>query len=71
MICFKCDSEEFHTQEAAVKQEFRGEHFEVKTPVSVCVSCGWQTLGEGQTDGLRKKTVDLYRAKHRTRNQTT
>jgi putative zinc finger/helix-turn-helix YgiT family protein len=64
MICFKCNSEAFDVCEANVRQVFRGEQFDVKAHVSVCKSCGWQTLGVGQADALRKKTVEEYRRKH-------
>jgi putative zinc finger/helix-turn-helix YgiT family protein len=64
MLCFKCKSEEFETREIKVHQEFRGEHFDVVTPVSVCKECGWQTLGAGQVDELRKQTVEEYRQQH-------
>ncbi len=64
MICFKCSGEEFATQSAVIRQEFRGEKLDVNTPVSVCTACGWQTLGRGQTDELRKRTATAYRKKH-------
>jgi len=64
MICFKCNCEEFAVQTAIVRQEFRGEQLDVNTPVSVCQACGWQTLGPGQTDELRKRTADAYRQKY-------
>src|ERR1035437_8132046 len=64
MICFKCSGEEFATQTAVIRQECRGEQLDVNTPVSVCTACGWQTLGHGQTDELRKHTADAYREKH-------
>lgn len=64
MICFKCSNEEFEIRVANVRQEFRGEQFDVNTHVSVCRGCGWQTLGAGQADELRKKTVDEYRHNH-------
>ena len=64
MFCFKCKSEEFATQTALIRQNFRGELLDVKTPVSVCTACAWQTLGRGQTDELRKRTAAAYREKH-------
>ena len=64
MICFKCKGEEFVTQTANIRQEFRDEQLDVTTPVCVCSACGWQTLGPGQTDELRKRTADAYRQKH-------
>jgi putative zinc finger/helix-turn-helix YgiT family protein len=64
MICFKCNSEEFEVREESVRQEFRGEQFDVKAPISVCKTCGWQTFGPGQTDAVRKQTVEAYRSKH-------
>jgi putative zinc finger/helix-turn-helix YgiT family protein len=64
MICFKCKGEEFVTQTASVRQEFRDEQLDVTTPVCVCSACGWQTLGPGQTDELRKRTADAYREQH-------
>jgi len=64
MICFKCSGEEFATQLGIIRQDFRGEALDVKTPVSVCTACGWQTLAKGQTDELRKRTADAYREKH-------
>src|SRR5208337_4759331 len=64
MICFKCNSEEFDIRESSVRQEFRGEKLDVKTHVSVCKCCGWQTLGSGQADELRQQTVDKYRRNH-------
>jgi putative zinc finger/helix-turn-helix YgiT family protein len=64
MICFKCNGEEFATQAAVISQNFRGELLDVNTPVCVCQACGWQTLGRGQSDELRKRTADAYRQKH-------
>jgi putative zinc finger/helix-turn-helix YgiT family protein len=65
MICFKCDSEEFEVRESSVHQEFRGEAFDVRVPVSVCKGCGWQVLAPDQVDAVRKQTVDAYRSKHK------
>jgi putative zinc finger/helix-turn-helix YgiT family protein len=64
MICFKCNGEEFAVQTAVIRQEFRGEQLDVNTPVRVCQTCGWQTLGPGQTDELRKRTADAFRQQH-------
>ena len=64
MICFKCNGEDFATKTAVIRQNFRGEQLDVSTPVSVCTACGWQTLGCGQADELRKRTADGYREKH-------
>jgi len=64
MICFTCKGEDFTTQTAVVRQDFRGEQMDVSTPVSVCTACGWQTLGRGQADELRKRTADAYRERH-------
>jgi putative zinc finger/helix-turn-helix YgiT family protein len=64
MICFKCQGEDFATQLAVIRQDFRGEGLDVKALVSVCSACGWQTLARGQTDELRKRTADAYREKH-------
>ena len=64
MICFKCKCEEFATKLAVVTQVVRDEQLDVETPVSVCISCGWQTLGKGQTDELRKRAADAYRQKN-------
>lgn len=64
MICFKCNGEEFATQSAVIRQDFRDEQLDVTTPVAVCTTCGWQTLAPGQTDELRKRTADAYRQKH-------
>lgn len=64
MICFRCNNEEFDIREASVRQVFRGELFDVMTFVSVCKTCGWQTLGSGQTDELRIRVADAYREKH-------
>jgi putative zinc finger/helix-turn-helix YgiT family protein len=64
MICFKCSGEEFATQTAVIRQDFRGEQLDVNTPVSVCQACGWQTLARGQADELRKRTADAFRQKH-------
>ncbi len=64
MICFKCNCEDFATQSAVIRQDFRSEQLDVSTPVSVCTACGWQTLGCGQADELRKRTADAYREKH-------
>jgi putative zinc finger/helix-turn-helix YgiT family protein len=64
MICFKCNSEEFDVLEASVCQEFRGERFEVRVPVSICKACGWQTFAPGQVDALRKQTIKEYQRKH-------
>lgn len=64
MICLKCDCEKFEVGEAGVRQEFRGENLTVRTPVMVCQNCGWQTVGKGQLDELRKRTADAYRQKH-------
>lgn len=64
MICFKCKSEEFEVREAKIRQHFRGDDLDITTHVSVCKSCGWQTLGAGQSDELRKRTADAYRVKH-------
>jgi hypothetical protein len=64
MICFKCKGEEFVTQTASIRQEFRDEQLDVTAPVCVCSTCGWQTLGSGQLDELRKRTADAYRQKH-------
>jgi putative zinc finger/helix-turn-helix YgiT family protein len=64
MICFKCNGEEFATRTAVVPQLVRNEELAVETPVSVCCSCGWQTLARGQTDELRKRAADAYRRKH-------
>lgn len=61
MICFKCNNEEFVVKTAQVHQDFRGDQLDVNTPVSVCRTCGWQTLGRGQADELRRRTVDAYR----------
>jgi putative zinc finger/helix-turn-helix YgiT family protein len=64
MICFKCGGEEFATQTAIIRQEFRDEQLDVSATVCVCSACGWQTLKPGQTDELRKLTADAYRQKH-------
>lgn len=64
MICFKCKGEAFATKPAVVTQVVRDEQLDVETPVSVCTSCGWQTLGKGQTDELRKRAADAYRQKN-------
>lgn len=64
MICFKCSSEEFEVREANIRQQFRGDDLEIPSHVSICKSCGWQTLSAGQSDGLRKLTADAYRLKH-------
>ena len=64
MICFKCSAEDFATRSAIIHQEFRGEKLDVTAPVSVCQACGWQTMGPGQTDELRRLTADAYRANH-------
>jgi putative zinc finger/helix-turn-helix YgiT family protein len=64
MICLNCDNEHFEAGEAEIKQEFRGETLMVKTPVVICQTCGWQTIGNDQIDELRKRTADTYRKKH-------
>jgi HTH-type transcriptional regulator/antitoxin MqsA len=64
MICLNCDSERFSAGEAEVKQEFRGEALTVKTPVMICQTCGWQTVGNDQIDELRRRTADTYRKAH-------
>jgi len=64
MICFKCSGETFATQVATIRQNFRGELLDVKTTVSVCTECGWQTLARGQTDELRRHTANTYRERH-------
>lgn len=65
MICFKCDSEKFVLRDdAIVEQEFKGETLQVRTPVMACEKCGWQALGPGQLDELRKRTADTYRQQH-------
>jgi putative zinc finger/helix-turn-helix YgiT family protein len=64
MICFKCNSEEFEVRETNIRQQFRGEELDITTHASICKSCGWQTLGAGQADELRKRTTDEYRRRH-------
>jgi putative zinc finger/helix-turn-helix YgiT family protein len=64
MICFKCNSEEFEVRETNIRQKFRGDDLDITTHVSACRACGWQTLGEGQANELRKLTADAYRLKH-------
>jgi len=65
MICLKCENEEFVLKpDAVVEQEFRGETFNVVSPVMECTQCGWQSLAEGQMDELGRRTSDAYREKH-------
>lgn len=64
MICLKCDNEQFTPGETEVKQEFRGETLHVRTPVMLCQSCGWHTVGNDQIAELRRRTADAYRKKH-------
>jgi putative zinc finger/helix-turn-helix YgiT family protein len=61
MICLNCDSEHFSAGEAEVKQEFKGQALTVNTPVMICQTCGWQTVGNDQIDELRRRTADTYR----------
>ena len=65
MLCLKCNSEEFVLRnDLKIEQVFRGETFEVESPLMVCKLCGWQAFGPGQADELRKRTADAYRMKH-------
>ena len=51
--------------DAQTTQSFRGDQLKVITPVTVCRDCGFQFLGKGQLDELRRRTADVYRKKHR------
>jgi len=65
MICLKCENEDFVLKpDAEVEQEFRGETFNVVSPVMVCKHCGWRTLAEGQMDELGRRASDAFRGKH-------
>jgi putative zinc finger/helix-turn-helix YgiT family protein len=65
MICLKCENEDFVLRpDAAVEQKFRGETFNIRSPVMECKHCGWRVLAEGQMDELGRRTADAYREKH-------
>jgi putative zinc finger/helix-turn-helix YgiT family protein len=65
MICLKCDHEEFVLKpDAVLEQEFRGETFNVVSPVLECAHCGWLTLADDQLDELGRRTSDAYRERH-------
>jgi putative zinc finger/helix-turn-helix YgiT family protein len=65
MICLKCKNEDFLLRpDAVVEQEFRGETFNVVSPVVECEHCGWRALAEGQMDELGRRTSDAFRKKH-------
>ena len=65
MICFRCDNEdEFDINpDADVEQEYKGHTLWIKTPVTVCRKCGFQTLDIGQTNELLKATKKAYEEK--------
>lgn len=64
-ICAKCGSESGpNVVKIAITQTFRGEELKVLTPVMVCCECGFQFLGTGQLDEMRRRTADTYRKKH-------
>ncbi len=64
MICLRCDCEEFSEKEMEIEQYCNDELLMVLTHVMTCNECGWQCLGNGQLDELRKRTADVYRKKH-------
>jgi putative zinc finger/helix-turn-helix YgiT family protein len=65
LICLRCDNDEFVSKpDSIVEQEFRGETFKIKTPMSACSRCGWTTAALDQVDKLRRHTADAYRRKH-------
>ena len=61
MICFRCDNEtDFEIQEVEVLQDYFGCVLKVKTLVTICKNCGWQSLDIGQVDELLKRTTNIY-----------
>lgn len=64
MKCLNCGDKLELVEKAIVKQEFRGEVLEVRSPVYQCVRCQHQELYTGQGDILRRNTADEYRRRH-------
>ena len=62
MICFRCDNEDAFDiyENANIEQEYKGKILMVKTPVTVCRECGFQTLTLGQLDALLIATEKVY-----------
>ena len=61
MICFRCDNEtDFEIKEVDVLQDYCGSTLKVKTPITECKCCSWQSLGKGQVDELIKRTKEVY-----------
>jgi putative zinc finger/helix-turn-helix YgiT family protein len=64
-VCPRCDSEgTFQERECDVEQLFRNETLSVQAACAECSACGFRILLRGQTDALRQRTADAYRAKH-------
>ena len=64
MICFQCDNEtEFEIQEIEVEQLYHEELIKVITPVTICKSCGFQSLDIGQTNELMKRVNNYSNCK--------
>lgn len=61
MMCFKCENTIFKTCVVPVLQLYRGKRLKVVSPVSICTNCGCQTLAQGQTDELIKRTKALLK----------
>ena len=64
MNCPKCNCDIQLVENAALKQELKGEALLVHSPAWVCANCGFQILREGQADELRRRTADAYRRQH-------
>lgn len=63
--CPSCDHDNtFAVCEREVEQLFRNETFLVQAEAAECSKCGFCILLRGQTDALRQKTADAYRAEH-------
>lgn len=56
MICLRCDSEHFTTEDRVIVQLFKGVEYKITTPASVCDHCGWVTVSVEQADELVQRT---------------
>jgi len=59
---FACDGEgdDFAKGKKTISQIYKGNLLKVKTPVMICMKCGWFTVGIDQLDDLLKNTKKAY-----------
>lgn len=61
MICFNCNNEaDFKIEENNVFSDYLGCILKVRTPITICKNCGFESLDIGQLDELKKRTKIRY-----------